>query len=255
MPLPTAAILREPTVSVLSRPSFTEPAHLAVNWVGDATDGERLAEYAGRLGYMSQENPARRETREFLQNIVVQGHGGVLEHANYSLLIEGISRSLAHELIHQNSDFAYSQLSERHRENAERTFVMPPALIGDTDLEAAWLSELEHAVRAYDALIEGVLGRYAWMDDRAKRRRLAREAAASVLPSCAEVKLIVTGNMRDWRKLLQSHAGDDAELEFRRLAVTIFRLLQQEGPAFFSDIEIFSAGDRREALRTLYQKP
>ena len=31
------------------RPSFVEPEHLPVAWIGDSTDGERLAEYAGRL--------------------------------------------------------------------------------------------------------------------------------------------------------------------------------------------------------------
>jgi thymidylate synthase (FAD) len=62
-------------------------------------DGERLAEFAGRLCYMSQHNPAKRNTREYLDNIKKQGHGSVLEHANYSLLLEGVSRSLTHELV------------------------------------------------------------------------------------------------------------------------------------------------------------
>ena len=39
----------EPRISVISRPSFTEPPHLPVAWIGESTDGERLAEFAGRL--------------------------------------------------------------------------------------------------------------------------------------------------------------------------------------------------------------
>ena len=85
------------------------PDHLPVAWIGESTDGERLAEFAGRLCYMSQHNPARRETREYLENIKKQGHGSVLEHANYSLLIEGVSRSLTHELVRHRAGFAYSQ--------------------------------------------------------------------------------------------------------------------------------------------------
>ena len=69
MPLSNRAILREPTVTVLARPQFSEPGHLPVQWIGEATDGERLAEYAGRLCYMSQRNPAGRDTREYLENI------------------------------------------------------------------------------------------------------------------------------------------------------------------------------------------
>src|SRR5688572_5575663 len=94
-----AMIFTAPRISVLARPSFSEPDHLKVNWLGDSTDGERLAEYAGRLCYMSQRNPANRSTREYLENIKKQQHGSVLEHANYSLLIEGVSRSLTHELV------------------------------------------------------------------------------------------------------------------------------------------------------------
>ncbi|MGA0920019.1 MAG: FAD-dependent thymidylate synthase, partial [Gemmatimonadaceae bacterium] len=89
----------EPRITVLARPQFAEPDHLPVQWIGEGTDGERLAEFAGRLCYMSQKNPANRTTRDYLENIKKQGHGSVLEHANYSLLLEGISRSLTHELV------------------------------------------------------------------------------------------------------------------------------------------------------------
>ena len=59
----------EPVVTLLSRPSFTMPEHLAVSLIGESTDGEQLAEFAGRLCYMSQHNPAKRATREYLENI------------------------------------------------------------------------------------------------------------------------------------------------------------------------------------------
>jgi thymidylate synthase (FAD) len=82
-------ILRQPIVTLLARPQFTEPAHLPVSWKGTSSDGERLAEFAGRLCYMSQGNPAGRTTAEYLDNILKQGHGSVFEHDNYSHLLEG----------------------------------------------------------------------------------------------------------------------------------------------------------------------
>ena len=101
-------ILRQPTVTLLARPQFTEPAHLPVNWKGTSSDGERLAEFAGRLCYMSQGNPAGRTTAEYLDNILKQGHGSVFEHANYSLLLEGISRSCTHELVRHRAGQAHA---------------------------------------------------------------------------------------------------------------------------------------------------
>ncbi len=83
-------VIRAPTVTLIARPQFVEPPHLPVQWKGEATDGERLAEFAGRLCYMSQRNPAGRSTAEYLANILKQGHGSVFEHAVYVLLLEGI---------------------------------------------------------------------------------------------------------------------------------------------------------------------
>ena len=42
-------ILKTPRVSLLARPQFLEPAHLPVQWKGEASDGERIAEFEGRL--------------------------------------------------------------------------------------------------------------------------------------------------------------------------------------------------------------
>src|SRR5438477_11997348 len=89
----------EPTVTLLARPSFTMPAHLPVNWIGESTDGERLAEFAGRVCYMRQHNPAKRATRDFLDNIKKQGHGSVLQPPNFTLLVEGRSPALTHQLV------------------------------------------------------------------------------------------------------------------------------------------------------------
>src|SRR2546427_10128231 len=85
-------IFRAPRVPLLARPEFLEPEHLRVEWRGEASPGERLAEYAGRLCYMSQHNPAQRTTVEYLEKIKKQGHGPGLEHSVHVLLIGGISR-------------------------------------------------------------------------------------------------------------------------------------------------------------------
>jgi thymidylate synthase (FAD) len=243
----------EPKITLLARPSFAEPSHLPVNWIGEATDGERLAEFAGRLCYMSQRNPARRTTREYLENIKRQGHGSVLEHAHYSLLLEGISRSLTHELVRHRM-FNFSQLSQRYVDESEASFVVPPAIIGDQALEASWREQIEAAQRSYVALVEQLMERYAWVSDKVHRRKMAREAARGVLPNSTETKIVVTGNARAWRTMLELRAGEGAELEIRRIAVAVLRLFQQEAPAFFDDFEVYTAADRREAARVGYHK-
>ena len=244
----------EPRVTVLARPSFVEPEHLGVNWMGEGTDGERLAEFAGRLCYMSQRNPAGRSTREYLENIKRQGHGSVLEHASYSLLLEGVSRSLTHELVRHRAGFAYSQLSQRYVDESDAHFVVPPAIAGDAALEGAWRAQIESAQAAYVALVEQLMERYGWVADRVHRRKMAREAARGVLPNSTETKIVVTGNARAWRTMLELRSSEAAELEIRRTAIAVLRVLQGEAPAFFSDFEIYRAEDRREAARIGHHK-
>jgi thymidylate synthase (FAD) len=247
-------IYYEPRVTVIARPAFAEPSHLPVEWRGEGTDGEHLAEFAGRLCYMSQRNPANRPTREYLLNILKQGHGSVLEHATYSLLLEGISRSLTHELVRHRAGFAYSQLSQRYVDESDAAFVVPPAIIGDDALEARWREQVDSAQRTYVALVEELMTRYAWVENRIHRRKMAREAARGVLPNSTETKIVVTANARAWRTMLELRASEGAELEIRRLAVLVLRTMRQEAPGLFGDFDIYDGEDRREAARVGHHK-
>ena len=54
--------------------------------------------------------------------------------------------------------------------------------------------------------------------------------------------------------MLELRSSEGAELEIRRAAIALLRLLQAEAPAFFSDFEIYEAADRREAARISFHK-
>jgi thymidylate synthase (FAD) len=244
----------EPKISVLSRPSFTTPEHLPVKWIGESPDGERLAEFAGRLCYMSQHNPAGRTTAAYLGNILKQGHGSVFEHSTYVVLIEGISRSCSHELVRHRAGWGYSQLSQRYVDESHAAFVVPPAILGDHALEAAWLEQVRSAQAAYVTAVDRLMAKYEWVEDRVHRRKMAREAARSVLPNATEVKIVASANVRAWRTMLELRLGEGAELEIRRLALACLRLLQREAPALFSDFEIYKMADGSEAGRVGFHK-
>ncbi len=247
-------IFRAPRVTLIARPEFLEPEHLRVEWQGDASAGERLAEFAGRICYMSQHNPAHRSTAEYLENIKKQGHGSVLEHAVYVLLIEGISRSCSHELVRHRAGFGYSQLSQRYVDESHAAFVIPPAVIGDAPLEAAWENQIANSQAAYVQAVDALMERYAWVTDKVHRRKMAREAARSVLPNATEVKIVVSANARAWRTMLELRCGEGAELEIRRMAIACLRALQREAVALFSDFETYVGDDRHEAARVAYHK-
>jgi len=64
----------------------------------------------------------------------------------------------------------------------------------------------------------------------------------------------VTGNARAWRTMLELRSSEGAEMEIRRMAIAALRLLQREAPGFFSDFEVYTAEDRKEAARISYHK-
>ena len=67
-------------------------------------DAQDLAEFAGKMCYRSWEpglNPNVRKVRddqaEYLQNILKQAHGSVLEHVSFTFVLHNVSRVLTHE--------------------------------------------------------------------------------------------------------------------------------------------------------------
>src|SRR4051812_22783926 len=165
---------------------------------------------------MSQKNPANRPTREYLENIKKQGHGSVLEHANYSLLLEGVSRSLTHELIRHRAGFGYSQLSQRYVDESIAEYVEPDCIAQDAELHQLWLEAVSQAHEAYIKLTEGLQRHFASEPDKTLRRKLARQAARSVLPNATETKVFVTANARALRHFIELRGSRHAETEIRQ---------------------------------------
>lgn len=231
-------IIYNPKVTVISRPVFVEPDHLQVEWDGEASDAEQLIEYAGRICYMSQKNPAKRTTAEYIENIKKQGHGSVLEHSNFSLLLEGISRSCSHEFVRHRAGFAYSQLSQRYVDESDTAFVLPPAMIGDTFAQTVWEESMDADLHRYIELSNYLFEKSSAIENKVHRRKAAREAARSVLPNATETKIIATANARAWRTMLELRCGAGADAEIRRLALEILKTLHNEAPSLFSDFSI-----------------
>ena len=242
-----------PQVKAIAWTHFEAPDD--VPWDTDAGGGQALAEFAGRACYQSwsKPNPATATNAGYLRHILEVGHLSVLEHGTVTFYLTGVSRSFTHELI-RHRHFSYSQLSQRYVDESNACFVVPPAVIGDEKLEAAWRAQVESAQQTYVSLVEQLMERYGWVSDRVHRRKMAREAARAVLPNATETKIVVTGNARAWRTMLELRSSEGAEMEIRRFAVATLRLLQQEAPGFFSDFVIYVADDRREAARVEYHK-
>jgi thymidylate synthase (FAD) len=253
-------ILREPTVTVLSRQVFL--GHPGIDWESDSNvGGEALAEFAGRLCYLSfgedagisgghKSIPGRTTNTQYMGNILKVKHGSVLEHATWSLLLEGVSRSLTHELVRHRAGFAYSQLSQRYVDESEVGFVLPPEIDGGTPAYDLWVASCERALDEYKQLLGFIEAQVEHIESRTLRRKRARETARSVLPNCTETKIVVTANARAWRHLMELRGSPSADQEIRRMSFAIHEKLVGEAPAIFGDIRRETTDDGIEYLTT-----
>jgi len=224
-----------------------------LQWSTDTEVGaERLAEMAGRVCYLSY-GKGRKTNREFLGHIVEVGHGSVLEHGVWSFLITGVSRSFTHELI-RHRHFSYSQLSQRYVDESDSEFIEPDEIAADPALHALWVEAVEAARRAYDGLVAGLLERFPAVADKTLRRKLARQAARSVLPNATETKIFMTGNARALRHFVELRGSEHAEVEIRRVALAVLEIMQREAPAMFSDYRLEELPDGTRAVRTDHPK-
>jgi len=252
-------ILREPTVYLIGRQSLDRAeidrflGDHGVSWQTDTeVGGEALAEMAGRVCYMSY-GKGRKTNREFLSHIVDVGHGSVLEHAVWSFLVTGVSRSFTHELI-RHRHFSYSQLSQRYVDESESPFIEPDVIAADPQLHDTWCEAVNAARAAYDRLAAGLEQRFAAMPDKTLRRKLARQAARSVLPNATETKIFITGNARALRHFIELRGSEHADVEIRKVAVAMLEILRKESPSLFSDYTLEPLTDGTHATHTEHPK-
>jgi thymidylate synthase (FAD) len=230
------------------------------DWQTNAsTSGEALVEMAGRLCYMSFANPRPGGNTAYINHILEVGHGSVLEHAVFTIIITGISRSLSHEIVRHRVGLSPSQLSQRFVDSSDVAFVVPPlylALPADHAACREWEDACFCALETYRTLIEiaEILPAWKGIEDKTARRKAAREAARSVLPNCTETKICLTGNARAFRHMLELRGSRFADQEFRRLAFALLNVLRGAAPHIFADYHIETTADGIQEIVTDHRK-
>jgi thymidylate synthase (FAD) len=254
-------ILLEPTVYLIGRQVVDQAevdrflADHGVAWQTDTeVAAEHLVEVAGRTCYMSFVRPRPGGNKAYIDHILEVAHGSVLEHAVWNFLFVGISRSCSHELVRHRSGWGYSQLSQRYVDESVAEYVEPDCIAADPELHRIWLEAVAQSHQAYIRLVEGLQEKFKDEPDRTARRKLARQAARSVLPNATETKIFVTANARALRHFIEMRASRHAEVEIRKLAVQVLHLMQKEAPHLFADYQLQPLPDGTFEAITTHRK-
>jgi thymidylate synthase (FAD) len=255
-------IIREPTIYLIGQQVTDEAEierfladHQVAQWTTDTSvAGEKLAEIAGRVCYMSFAKPRPGGSASYLTHIKEVAHGSVLEHVAWNFIITGVSRSFTHELVRHRAGFGYSQLSQRYVDESVADFVEPSCIADDPALHDVWLSSVEQAEAAYVKLVDGLEKKFSSVDDKTMRRKIARQAARSVLPNATETKIFVTANARSLRHFIELRCNEQAEIEIRAVAAKMLEILQKEAPNIFGDYKFINLPDGTRAAETPFRK-
>jgi thymidylate synthase (FAD) len=254
-------VIHEPTAYLIGKQVVEQSvldqflADHGVSWQTDTeVAAEHLAEVAGRVCYMSFSKPRPGGNKVYLEHIKEVGHGSVLEHGVWNFIFTGVSRSLTHELVRHRAGTGFSQLSQRYVDESIAEYVEPDCIAKDQALHSIWLDAVAHAHQAYLKLVEGLANTFKDEPDRTLRRKLARQAARSVLPNATETKIFYTANARALRHFIEMRASRHAETEIRQLAVQVLRIMQNEAPNLFGDYQLIQMDDGTFEATTPHRK-
>lgn len=223
-------------------------------------DGAELCKFAGQTCYLSfgEKRTKNAEAKKYFDNIKSSGHGSVLEHANYSFVIWGIDRACSHELVRHRAGFGYSQLSQRYVSGKTLRFVERPEYQNDERLHFEFEQWIDSATKQYnlraELLSKNLRGRDAWeLNTPTERRKAVNQAARNCLPNETETAMVLTGNVRAWRHVLEQRASQHADLPISGLTLRIGAILKEVSPVLFDDYVEGRVGDRSD-LSTQYRK-
>ncbi len=210
---------------------------------GGTRDAENLAEFAGKMCYRAWEpglNPNVRRVRNdhdtYLQNILAQAHGSVLEHASFTFVLHNVSRVLTHELVRHRPGTAVSQESLRFVRLDDIPFWFPDWARQDPELmkrATALLDQMEEFQR-WMAGHFGLDAESVPFHEKKHKTSFMRRLA----PDGVATGIVWTANIRTLRHTIEARTDPGAEEEIRLVFGKIAELAQAEAPALFGDYEV-----------------
>lgn len=232
----------------------------APEWQTDApTDAEKLIEIAGRLCYRSFApglNPNVTKIREgnqiYINNILKQRHGSVVEHPSLTVAFLNVSRTMTHELVrHRLASF--SQESLRYVRLTELRAYYPKAFqktvlaevirdistnTDDANLPQKLENKLHELFQRVFENLEDMQKTISSMFDNLKSFELKKKltsATRRLAPIGLATHIIMTTNHRNWRHVLEQRSDQHAEEEIQFVFSELGRLLIARYPNIYQD--------------------
>lgn len=200
---------------------------------------EKIVAAAAKLCYSSTsveeilEDLNENNTEKFLSMLSTYGHESPVEHVAFTFAVEGVSRSLTHQLV-RHRIASYSQQSQRYVKLNQFEYVIPTEIEGDPKAKEIFENAMRKSQESYDSLVEILKSKYLvdGMNALAAEKK-AIEDARYVFPNACETKIIVTMNVRSLLNFFRHRCCNRAQWEIRGLAEEMHKQVKEVAPALF----------------------
>ena len=225
--------------------------HLGVDgWASDGgTDADVLTEFAGKSCYMSFDRQLNlnltkvggRPNSAYIQDgIIGNKHGSVLEHSTVTFFLTNVSRVVTHELVRHRAGTAFSQTSGRYVRSDEIDMYLPDELAVYPEAVAVFQRANEQMEDNLAELVK-VTG-IETMTNFGLKKRLT-SAFRRILGNGQANHLVMTGNHRAWRHIIEMRTSVHAEEEIRVIMSDVAQQLKDKFPTIYSDMNLNNVGE------------
>ncbi|EPY2274859.1 FAD-dependent thymidylate synthase [Clostridium sporogenes] len=202
-------------------------------------NAEKLIASAAKLCYSSsgiedlQNNLDKEKVDKFLNMLMSYGHESPIEHVSFTFGIEGVSRSLTHQLVRHRIG-SYSQQSQRYVRLDQFEYVIPPSVETDEESKKIYIETMKNCQKSYDNIANILKEKYINDGLRAMdAEKKAIEDARYVFPNACTSKIIVTMNARSLMNFFRHRCCNRAQWEIRELAETMLFEVKEVAPTLF----------------------
>ncbi|NLV89389.1 MAG: FAD-dependent thymidylate synthase [Tissierellia bacterium] len=212
-------------------------------------DGERLVAAAARLCYSPvgvseiEDSLDEEKIESFLSLLVDLNHESPIEHVTFTFGVEGVSRSLTHQLV-RHRIASYSQQSQRYVRLDQFQYIIPPAIEKNKIAKALFVKSMEESQHHYDEitnlLFEDLYEKYleeglSEKEARLKAEKEAIEDARYIFPNACETKIVFTMNARSLLNFFRLRTCLRAQWEIREMAIAMLKEVKKVYPILFKN--------------------
>lgn len=200
---------------------------MKVKLVAYTPNPEQVCAAAAQTSF-KEEGPAelfekitKEKAEKIIRRVVGYGHVSVIEHASFTFAVQGVSRSLTHQLVRHRLA-SYTQQSQRYvkiRADKDDWYVVPKTC--DTiEKQKKFKERMREIVKYYeDAIADG----------------MPPEDARFYLPNATKTNITITMNARELLHFFGYRCCARAQWEIRELANEMLKQVKGVAPVIFEN--------------------